>query len=86
MEANLQLLSDNLDAAGWCLGAGGDGSQITPSLKKERDAVCDSDSDGKMQIDRLFLLTAAFAATARRLFCFIFALHFRKAGKLSFVK
>ena len=79
MEANLQLLSDNLEAAGWCLGACGDGSQITPSLKKE--AVCDSDSDGKMQIDRLFLLTAAFAATARRLFCFIFALHFRKGGK-----
>ena len=41
---------------------GGGGSQITPSLNKKesRDgaAVCDADSDGKMQIDRLFLLTA----------------------------
>ena len=73
----------------------GGGSQITPSLKKEMDGVTVSETEtptGKCRsIDRLFLLTpasssASATATARRLFCFIFALHFRKAEKLSFVK
>ena len=74
MEANLQLLGDNLGALGWCLGAGGGGSQITPSLKKEMDGVTVSETEtptGKCRsIDCFFGLLLLLLRLRRRGGCF----------------